>query len=251
MTIILDNYKLFENKADLNEAVRLHLVANKYELNATAIKTLEVISRHAVKHGGAAWLKIDTLAGLIGKSAPTARRAVALLECLGIVERIAYMRPKSGGNGGNIIRILVIDCPEVIDRQESEKPCGASVEQPNEPKETINLKSYKSIKELNTYNKPSSPYKPFKSLVTAFIGDGYNRLINRLYGVWIAQTSYLKSSFDADDLLQTGLFAVKATFQATKRKSIRNLVGYYNGVLDRMLDRLYLEGKHAMEDDLS
>ncbi|XYY59585.1 hypothetical protein ACNSPU_17030 [Bacillus velezensis] len=44
----------------------------------------------------------------------------------------------------------------------------------------------------------------------------------------------------ADTLQEIGLEAVRQTFIATKRKSIRNLAGYYNGVLDRMLDRLFV-----------
>jgi hypothetical protein len=36
-----------------------------------------------------------------------------------------------------------------------------------------------------------------------------------------------------------GLQALKTAIFATKRKKIRNLAGYYNGVLDRMLDDLY------------
>ncbi|MDJ1630639.1 hypothetical protein QNN00_08645 [Bacillus velezensis] len=45
--------------------------------------------------------------------------------------------------------------------------------------------------------------------------------------------------YRADILQGIGLEAVRQTFIATKRKPIRNLAGYYNGVLDRMLDRLF------------
>lgn len=53
-TLTLDNYKTFDNVADLNEAIRLHLREYQYKLNATSIKMLEVISRYAFKYPGVA-----------------------------------------------------------------------------------------------------------------------------------------------------------------------------------------------------
>ena len=49
------------------------------------------------------------------------------------------------------------------------------------------------------------------------------------------------NAFDRQTVEQIGLIALKTTLIATKRKKIRNLAGYFNGVLDRMLDRLYYD----------
>lgn len=239
MTLTLDNYKTFDNVADLNEAIRLHLREHKYSLNATAIKTLEVVSRHAVKYPGAAWLKIDSLTALIGKSAPTVRRALALLERLGIIERVAFMRPKRGGNGGNILRIVAADRASVIGRANRFESTEASVEASKAPTEAIDLKSEKEL--LSNNNTYSKPFKLFLSTVEAFIGKDDRKLVNRLYGVYLAHTSALKLAFNADDLLRIAIEAIRTTMQASKRKDIRNLVGYYNGTLDRMLDKLYFQ----------
>ncbi|WP_394812043.1 hypothetical protein [Bacillus licheniformis] len=63
--------------------------------------------------------------------------------------------------------------------------------------------------------------------------------VERSYGIYLAHTSFLKGVYDSETLEEIGLYAVRQTFIGTKRKHIRNLAGYYNGVLDRMLDRLY------------
>lgn len=63
--------------------------------------------------------------------------------------------------------------------------------------------------------------------------------VERSYGIYLAHTSFLKGVYDSETLEEIGLYAVRQTFVATKRKHIRNLAGYYNGMLDRMLDRLY------------
>lgn len=84
-----------------------------------------------------------------------------------------------------------------------------------------------------------SPYIRFKDFVSYFIKD--LKMANRLYGVYLAQTHYQQDCYETSDLLNMGIQAVKTAFQATKRKKIRNIAGYFDGVLDRMLDRLYDE----------
>ncbi|MGO1061092.1 helix-turn-helix domain-containing protein [Planococcus sp. FY231025] len=239
MTLTLDKFKTFEHVADLNEAIRLHLREHQYKLNATAIKVLEVISRYAVKYPGAAWLKVDSLAKIIGKSAPTARRALALLERLGIIERVVFMRQKAGGNGANILRIVpamsVDDRGEMIGRKQDVEPTERKPEEVNVDNETISLKSSKELLH-NTYSKP---FTTFLTTAEALLGMNSRKLISRMYGVYLAHTSKLAMAYDTDTLLHTGICALRVTLQATKHREIRNVAGFYNGTLDRMLDKLY------------
>ncbi len=105
-------------------------------------------------------------------------------------------------------------------------------ETPEEPKSTSETVISKSVNKLlrNTYS-------AFKAAVESFVSD--RKLTNRLYGIYLAHTSFLKGVYDSGTLEEIGLYAVRQTFITTKRKHIRNLAGYYNGVLDRILDRLY------------
>ncbi|MDI3412503.1 helix-turn-helix domain-containing protein [Bacillus sonorensis] len=65
------------------------------------------MARYAVKFAGAAHLKAETLADLIGKSVKTARRVVNKLASLSIVQKVATTRKINGGKGANIIVILL------------------------------------------------------------------------------------------------------------------------------------------------
>ncbi len=101
----LVEHQTFDSTADLNSAVYEHIKRNTYDLNDTDRQALKKIARYAVKFSGAAHLKAETLAELIGKSVKTARRALNKLATLGIVKKIATTRKINGGKGANIIVI--------------------------------------------------------------------------------------------------------------------------------------------------
>ena len=119
--------------------------------------------------------------------------------------------------------------PQMQPRSTADKPTESSDETPKSINETVISRSVNKLLR-NTYS-------AFKAAVESFVSD--RKLTNRLYGIYLAHTSYLKGAYDSETLEEIGLYAVRQTFVATKRKHIRNLAGYYNGVLDRMLDRLY------------
>lgn len=66
-------------------------------------------------------------------------------------------------------------------------------------------------------------------------------LVDKLYGVFVAQTYYIKEFYHQEQLLHIGLSAIITSFQATKRKRISNLAGYFNGTISNMLDQLYYD----------
>lgn len=104
----LYEYKTFDSTAELNNAVYLHIRDNTYQLNETDRTTIKMVARYAVKFAGAAHLKAETIANLIGKSVKTARRTINKLVELGIVEKVATTRKVNGGKGANIITILPV-----------------------------------------------------------------------------------------------------------------------------------------------
>ncbi|MFD2681502.1 hypothetical protein [Bacillus seohaeanensis] len=140
------------------------------------------------------------------------------------------MRKVTGGYGANVYVINNVQSP-VSSRQQAEKPTEATHEPAKKEAEAITLSSEKELlSSYNTYEQPASPYVRFKQLIAD------KKLRNKIYGIWLAHTSYLKNVYDKDVLLNAGVTAIMTTFKANK---VRNPAGYFNGVLDRMLDRLY------------
>ncbi|KAF1340181.1 hypothetical protein ABP1_0792 [Bacillus subtilis] len=223
----------FRSVDELNGAIRTHIYRNKSDLTPAAIEVLKVLSRHAVKTPGVAYLKLATIAELIGKHRVTVIRSIKRLINLGIIRKEIKYRPVSGGNGANMYVILPAVktdvTPSVLPRQATEKPTEIKAEVPKRGNESVISQS--KLKFLQ------NTYAAFKSAVNTFVSD--RKLTSKLYGIYLAHTSYLKGVYAADTLQEIGLEAIRQTFIATKRKAIRNLAGYYNGVLDRMLDRLF------------
>ncbi|MCY8309457.1 helix-turn-helix domain-containing protein [Bacillus vallismortis] len=221
----------FRSVDELNGAIRTHIYRNKSDLTPAAIEVLKVLSRHAVKTPGVAYLKLATIAELIGKHRVTVIRSIKRLINLGIIRKEIKYRPVTGGNGANMYVILPTAdvTPSVLPRLDADKPTETKAEVPKRKDEAVISQSENKLLR-NTY-------AAFRSAVNTFVSD--SKLTNKLYGIYLAHTSYLKGVYAADMLQEIGLEAVRQTFIATKRKTICNLAGYYNGVLDRMLDRLY------------
>ncbi|WP_017475017.1 helix-turn-helix domain-containing protein [Bacillus licheniformis] len=223
----------FRSVDALNDAIRSHIYRNKSYLTPAAIEVLKVLSRHACKTPGVAYLKLQSIADLIGRHRTTVIRAIKRLVDCGIIRKETKFRPVSGGNGANMYVILPADNGDATPQMQLRSTADKLTEEtPEESKSTSETVISKSVNKLlrNTYS-------AFKAAVESFVSD--RKLTNRLYGIYLAHTSFLKGAYDSDTLEEIGLHAVRQTFIATKRKHIRNLAGYYNGVLDQLLDRLY------------
>lgn len=249
---LLADHRTFESTELLNEAVRQHIYAHKFELNATAITALETISRYAVKYAGAAWLKIGTLAGLLDKSPATTRRALASLERAGIIERVSFMRRITGGNGGNIIRILPAkvsdDCPQMIARANRVEPTAASVEEAKSASEAL----YSLNKPIQTFNPtlqaadkaPATFYEHIQSLIS---DKKQRREFFTAYKKQVASLLRFDIHADKGEMLNT--YAIQALYIAMKRQqsgSVDNPVGYFFGVLKNKIDQALFDDIHEV-----
>ncbi|APP15668.1 hypothetical protein BS467_07955 [Bacillus altitudinis] len=149
----LAEHQTFSSTQALNTAVYEHIKRNAYDLSDTARTALKQIARYAVKFAGAAHLKAETLADLIGKSVKTVRRVLNQLAALNIVKKVATTRKINGGKGANIIVILPLatnDQSTMTTRQEPVNADAPTVETPkneNEPSDSINLKYQKHVKD--------------------------------------------------------------------------------------------------------
>src|SRR5699024_3760170 len=119
------------------------------------------------------------------------------------------------------------------------KPTQDKAQEVDKTNEPISFISAKDIG-INVLGAPSTSHKPaykrFRDAVITFVGDRSHRLIYRLYGVYLSQTKALRKAYDDMELIDVAIRGLHATMHASKHKDIRNIAGYYNGVLSNMLD---------------
>jgi len=260
MTIYLSNYAHFEDKQAMDNASNQHISANWSQLNKTDRSVLDMIRRYSVKHG-AAHLKHETISKALEKSLSTIRRSIVKLSKLNIIERVSTIRRISKGFGANIYAILPVN-------EQSEMNTRVVVEKVDAPSHQVakieteplsfNLitKDIKDPSQCDTcLLEPSMTlYERFKSLLKSTIGNN-DKLASRLYGVYRAQSIRLmRYSIHADkgslfeDLAIRGL---NITTQATKKKTIRNIAGYYSGVLNELFDKsLFADAFMDYDEDI-
>jgi hypothetical protein len=232
--IAFSNLATFETIEELNETVRTY--KRQLALGKTELAVLDILHRYSAKYKGVSFLCKNKIGELIGKSRRTIIRVCQRLESLGVIRQLPMKRASDMQQTSNAIVIQ----PVVNTSQD------ANVTQ--EPAENVTpvrqLPSKTNTVINNTYPDglvPATPYAKFKQFVNNFVSD--SKLTSRLYGIYLAQTHYLHMSeqYDADDLFNNGLQALKITFQTTKRKRLRNIAGYYNGVLNGIFNRLLAE----------
>ena len=243
---IAKRYKSFDSVEALNYSVRKHLYHNKHLMTPTAIAVLKVLSKHAVKFAGVAYLKLATIATKVDKHRNTVIKAIKLLCELGIIKKELQYREVKGGNGSNFYIIQPFkeanktakkaenNSAEVL-RANNESPSVASVDSPKTESETVISKNY-NTKIINKRSK--SAYVTLKQYVNAYIGED-KKAVNEFYKIYRCHVMHIENSYDKDTLLNIGVQAVKTAFIATKGKRIKNIYGYFNGVMDKLLDRLF------------
>jgi hypothetical protein len=243
-----ENLATFESIEQLNETVREYKCQFKETLTNTELALLDILHRYSAKYKGVSFMCKNKIAELIGKSRRTVIRLCQRLEALGIIRQVPMKRASDMNQTSNAIIIQPVKSDDVV-VFENRPTSDDSANVTQEPAENVApVRQNNSLKQKpylhNTYPSGdvlSSPYVEFKRFVGQFVND--NKLTSRLYGIYVAQTHYLRLSeqYDSSVLFNNGLLAIKAAFQATKRKKLRSITGYYNGVLGRLLDRLYAE----------
>ncbi|NME91622.1 helix-turn-helix domain-containing protein [Bacillus velezensis] len=230
----LAEHQTFDSTAALNAAVYEHIKRNTYDLNDTDRQALKKIARYAVKFSGAAHLKAETLAELIGKSVKTARRALNKLATLGIVKKIATTRKINGGKGANIIVIMPAEAADdqstMSNRGQVEKPTETTAEVPkteNEPSDSI--KSSKN--QNNVLDTATVPAEALKGALPDEIFNAMSRYfdaedIYKYYGILLRAKASVDRTIRLEDHAAPFVEAWHATIMKAKSHEIRRFDDY-------------------------
>lgn len=225
MTHYLTKYAHFTNKFDLDKAASAHKNEHWQAMNHTDRDVLDVIRRYSVKFG-AAHLKHKTIEGAIGKSNATVRRSIRKLAKLNIIDKIHYVRPVMNGLGANIYAIKPFEeattpkAPEKIDYKQA-------------PKQELNTT------ETTEQPEPVTLFERMKALLSSTIGDHTHT--RRFFGVYrqrvLPMLKFRIHEHKGELFEQLGMQALIIATQATKKKNIKNLPGYYSGILRELIDQ--------------
>ncbi|WP_262177393.1 helix-turn-helix domain-containing protein [Saccharococcus sp. Marseille-Q5394] len=249
MTHYLKEYSRFNTIKEMDAAAEQHVNTHWDELTKSDRQVLDIIRRYSVKYG-AAHLKHGTIEDATGKSNVTVRRAIRKLVNLGIIEKVHYIRPVMSGLGANIYIILPFDDQgKMNDRDNVDKPHEDEENEQLPAGEALLSKSLLKSKDLNYTSPTESPklstslFSRMQELLASTIGD--TKIAREFYGIHRAISGrMLKYDIYKDDKSVFEDLAYRAlmiTVMATKKKAIRNLPGYYKGVLDKLVDETYFK----------
>ncbi|WP_153732113.1 winged helix-turn-helix transcriptional regulator [Sporosarcina obsidiansis] len=250
MTHYLSSYARFTNKEEMDVAVFQHVELHWNTMNKTDRAVLEMIRCYSVKYL-ASHLKHQTIETKLGLSNSTVRRALRKLEKLEIIERIHFVRPIMSGLGANIYVILPVNDQGKMDR-------GEQVVEPNEDvvSKTITGNEPSFYKSQNTKEPIKTSHLEDEKLSTTLFArmkellslTGDDSKTREFFGIYRALTGRLMKFElyqDSKELFEDlGYRAMYISVMATKKKKIRNLPGYFSGVLREMIDEAFFKDIH-------
>ena len=231
----LSDYQTFTSVQELNYHVKQHTNQRYNEMNETQRNVLQVLAQYSVKYLGASHLKVETIAGIVGKSRRTVERALKALEELSVIQKLSTIRRVSGGQGANIYVILPYVEGKMSKRDEDDKPRDSKDCTPIVKKETASNISYPSNYILETA-------KAVKNAIPAVIYDTLSPFFNakdlqRITGViFRAKTAKVRLETHKDAF--TSLFL--DVIRRYKQGGITSLDGYIYASVRRLSRRLYL-----------
>ncbi|MDN4609005.1 helix-turn-helix domain-containing protein [Sporosarcina highlanderae] len=256
MTYYLRDYSRFETIAEMDAAAEQHLMKHWNDLTKSDIQVFDIIRRYSVKYG-AAHLKHATIEKAIGKSNATVRRAITKLASLGIIEKVHFIRPVMSGLGANIYVILPFnEQGKMNDRDHVEESREVKESEQISKDQALLSKSLVKSKDLNYTSQQESSklstslFSRMKDLLAGTLGD--SKLAREFFGIHRAisgrMLKYEIYQGDGHIFEDLAYRALMITVMATKKKVIRNLPGYFKGVLDKLVDDIYFKDIFMLYD---
>ncbi|EGQ27226.1 hypothetical protein HMPREF9372_0913 [Sporosarcina newyorkensis 2681] len=259
MTHYLSQYAKFQNKNEMDAAARQHIDLHWNAMNKTDRAVLDMIRCYSVKYLSA-HLKHETMETKLGLSNSTVRRAIRKLIKLQIIARIQYIRPVMSGLGANIYVILPVNDQGRLDSgKEADEPNKGAVSKSvseNEP-------SFYKSQDTKDFIKTSHPageklsttlFAKMKNILSLTGDDTKTREFFGIHRALSGRMLKFEIHKGKEDLFEDLAYrAIRISVMATKTKNIRNLPGYFSGVLRELINEalfgdIYKEYSVPVED---
>lgn len=255
------NLSTFNEVEELNETVRTYREVIKSNVKRTDVQNrlialLEVLKRHSCKYIGVSFLRKNTIADMLEVSYKTVQRLVKKLVVLGMVKQVATKRSSDMLQTANAIIIQPAQKEEMSDKnvQKSPAKCPTNKTNTNSLKQNI-IKERKDGQSINTANFVSHWVpKQFSNFAFSFFGNA--KMVEEFYRV-VRQCNIVEDHATGSRILseneevETATSALKELIMKIKAgKRIKNLFGYFNGIVNNLMDKHYYETVFELYESL-
>lgn len=231
------NLSTFKTIEELNMTVRKYKENFAEQLNKSIMLVLEQLHRYSVKYIGVSFRTKNHIAVSLNISRKTVQRACKVLEDLGVIKQFEMKRKSDMRQTSNAIIIVPFEENVQQDTQENKEICPAKKTTSISLKQNINKERNEP---LNIDWVSSRVPKKFINYVQYFYNNA--QTVEELFSVVSIQTRYLYH-YSEPDRINLALNAFKQLIRNIKlgKKKIRNIFGYYFGIVKNLLDQEYWE----------
>ena len=247
------NLSTFNEIEEMNKTVRnykdiIKSVVNRSDVKSRLIALLEVLKRHSCKQIGVSYMSKNTIAEKMELSYKTVQRLMKKLEDLGMIRQIPMKRKSDMLQTANAIQIIP-DKSDVSDKtppKKSEK-CPAIKTNSNSLKQNINNKRKATVSFAQANFIASWVPEQFGKIANCFYHEA--KTINEFWKV-VKQNNPIinhvegNRAFTDKQELHIGIKAFKEFVIVMKIKSgmsIKNKFGYFNGIVNNIMDKFYFD----------
>ncbi|MEK5524166.1 helix-turn-helix domain-containing protein [Heyndrickxia sp. FSL W8-0423] len=245
------NLSTFDDIEDMNKTIRAYrdvvkTTVARSDVQARLIALLEVLKRHSCKQIGVSYMSKNTIADKLELSYKTVQRLMKKLEDLGMIRQIAMKRKKDMLQTANAVQIIPVknDVSDKTPSKKSEKcPTNKTTSSSLKQKIINNTRKVVSFSQANFV--ASWVPDQFAKLTSYFYQE--SKTINELWKV-VRQNNRIinhvegKRAFTEQQELHIGVKAFKELVMKIKAgKSVKNIFGYFNGIVNKIMDKLYFD----------
>ena len=245
------NLSTFDCIEDMNKTVRIYRDIIKSSISRSDVQTrlialLEVLKRHSCKQIGVSYMSKNTIAEKMELSYKTVQRSMKKLEDLGMIRQIPMKRKSDMLQTANAIQIIPTKS-DVSDKTpiKNAKKCPTIKTTSSSLKQNINNKR-KAIVSFSRANFIASWVpEQFGKLASCFYHEA--KTINEFWKV-VKQNNPIVNhvkgtrAFNDNQVLSIGIRSLKEFVMKVKSGiKIKNIFGYFNGIVNKIMDKLYFD----------